>query len=174
MITLTIPTIKRLYKDEEWKQISFNENYFISNKGRIKNKNNVILKPFKLNSGYLSIKLWKNNDGDKHTIHKLVYTHFKNDFNPNLDIDHIDGNKLNNCIENLHQITHKENCAKRKTPNIKIYDENNNFIGEYSSYKMAGKAISVSSETIRKGIKSIGRTKFYHKTKQKYYYLERN
>lgn len=56
-------------------------------------------------------------DGKKKTIrlHQLVYHSFK-DTSPmkGMVVDHIDGDKSNNSLDNLQFITHSDNCAKGK------------------------------------------------------------
>jgi uncharacterized Fe-S cluster protein YjdI len=56
-------------------------------------------------------------DGKKKTIrlHQLVYHSF-NDTSPikGMVVDHIDGDKSNNSLDNLQFISHSDNCAKGK------------------------------------------------------------
>ena len=56
-------------------------------------------------------------DGKKKTIrlHQLVYHSFK-DTSPikGMVVDHIDGDKSNNSLDNLQFISHSDNCAKGK------------------------------------------------------------
>lgn len=62
------------------------------------------------------------NDGYKRThffkkyyaIHRLVFL-MKNGYLPKY-IDHIDGNRLNNCIENLREATASQNGQNKKLP----------------------------------------------------------
>lgn len=56
-------------------------------------------------------------DGKKKTIriHQLVYHSFNNtEPIKGMVVDHIDGDKSNNSLDNLQFITHSENCAKGK------------------------------------------------------------
>ena len=57
-------------------------------------------------------------DGKKKTIrlHQLVYHSFK-DTSPikGMVVDHIDGDKSNNSLDNLQFISHSDNCVKGKT-----------------------------------------------------------
>ena len=65
------------------------------------------------NTGYRRVLI----DGKKYQIHRLVYMmHYG--FMPNT-IDHFDGNRLNNKIENLRPATVEENCRNsiRRTNN---------------------------------------------------------
>jgi hypothetical protein len=51
-------------------------------------------------------------DGKVRSLHRLIYIwHFGL---PKKNIDHIDGNYLNNKIQNLRDVTQQENCLNRK------------------------------------------------------------
>lgn len=90
-------------KIEIWKNIKDFENlYLISNFGRIKSINrNIILKQSIDRYGYYKLSLNKLNKPYYFTTHRLVALNFI----PNIDklpqVNHIDGNKLNNNVKNL-------------------------------------------------------------------------
>jgi hypothetical protein len=44
--------------------------------------------------------------------HRIIYAHVYGDIPEALVIDHIDGNKANNNIDNLQLMTQQENCKK--------------------------------------------------------------
>lgn len=87
--------------------------YAVSNKGRVKSfwkrrSKVIILSPFITNAGYPTVLL-TNDVGRKHkTIHSLVLKTFKGE-HPGLDCNHIDGDKMNNSLENLEWCTRSEN-----------------------------------------------------------------
>lgn len=95
--------------EEQWKQIKENPNYFISNLGRFKNKNNKILNLNINVRGYLYCNISTKSKVTKVKIHRLVALHFvDNPFNKDT-VNHKDGNKLNNSYTNLEWLTRKEN-----------------------------------------------------------------
>lgn len=99
--------------DEIWLTIKYNENYEVSNIGEVRNKKTKrILKPAISNKGYYLVALSKKCKSHTYTIHKLVMEHFNRCAFAYEVINHIDGNKLNNCIDNLEYVTQKENCIK--------------------------------------------------------------
>ena len=90
---------------EIWKEIeNYEELYWVSNLGRVKSKRKI-LKP--INSEYLKVGLSKNGIQTTKYIHRLVAETFlgKSD----LQVNHKDENKHNNCVNNLEWITFKEN-----------------------------------------------------------------
>ena len=94
---------------EEWKDIEGYENkYQISNFGNVRNKLGNIMKPFN-NKGYLCISLFKNNKKKHFRVHRLVAQHFIENKDNKKEVNHIDGNKKNNKVNNLEFVTSKEN-----------------------------------------------------------------
>lgn len=103
-------------KEEIWKDIKGYEGYYqVSNLGRIKSlqrngtiKKDRILKPNNV-KGYLQITLQKNGIKAYKKIHRIVAENFITNINNKTEVNHIDGNKHNNCIENLEWVTKSEN-----------------------------------------------------------------
>lgn len=121
---------------EIWKDIKGYEGYYqISNKGNVKSlsrqwigktklgedKVNTtkerILKPYVEKGKRSNIKdslytsLRKDDKNKKIYIHRLVASHFIPNPNPhlNIEVNHIDGNRMNNSVENLEWVTKQEN-----------------------------------------------------------------
>ena len=74
-------------------------------------------------SGYRQIKL--NNK--QYPAHRLVWVYHHGYIDTQYQIDHIDGNKDNNAIDNLRLVTARENCYNRSKLKAKGYswDKNN-------------------------------------------------
>lgn len=119
---------------EIWEDIPNYEGlYQASNLGRIKSKRKV-LKPNYTQNGYLKVQLSKNGKTKTYLVHLLVKRAF--DGYNNLQVDHKDGNKSNNCLDNLEYVTQQENTIRawnnnlisRKENKIDQYDLSDNFI----------------------------------------------
>jgi hypothetical protein len=102
---------------EIWKLIKSAPNYEISNNGSVRNtKTGKILKIATNNHGYHLVCLSYKNKKQTAYIHRLIAEAF---VSTDLDmrtsvVNHIDGNKRNNTIENLEWVTHAENVYHGK------------------------------------------------------------
>ncbi|MDR0475089.1 MAG: HNH endonuclease [Treponema sp.] len=67
-------------------------------------------------NGYRKIKIYPDGSKKRKSfwVNRLVYQAFRGPIPPKMEIDHLDGIYLNNNIENLMQVTHKQNCALKK------------------------------------------------------------
>lgn len=95
---------------EIWKEIKDFPNYEVSNKGRVRNRltGSILKGAIDKTTGYLKVGLYKNKVGFTKPIHRLVAETFLGLF-INLDVNHKDGNKLNNELENLEWCTRSDN-----------------------------------------------------------------
>lgn len=84
--------------------------YQISNLGNIKNKNNKILVvgKRKSNSGYIQVRLSKNGKYYYRYLHRLLAEAFIKNNNNYRTVNHIDGNKLNNKLNNLEWVSDEQ------------------------------------------------------------------
>lgn len=99
---------------EEWKDVKGYEGiYEISNLGNVKSfYSGKIISQKKNNRGYMVVDLYKNRQRKSFLVHRIVAISFLNKDKLCNDVNHIDENKENNCVENLEWCTHKENVNK--------------------------------------------------------------
>lgn len=91
--------------------------YFILNDGRVvshylKGNSFKLLKPIYHRSGYIQYRMG-NIDGKGFIMyaHRLVWDKYGSGLIPGMSVRHIDGDKTNNRIENLQQVTQLENMS---------------------------------------------------------------
>ena len=76
---------------------------------RIWKTKTTLMKPRKNKYGYMRIALSKNGEQKKFLVHRLLALHFIPNPENKPCIDHINGIKDDNRLENLRWVTHKEN-----------------------------------------------------------------
>lgn len=145
---------------EYWRPIDdFDGKYLISNLGRVKNLKGKIIKLQHSDRGY-TIFTFNNQGKTTRYIHHLVMAAFGDHKPaPYYQIDHIDGNKRNNCISNLEWVTPSENTRRAyqnhlKTPSgaIKAYQidiDSNDVIMTFSTITDASMVTGDSTYSIR-------------------------
>lgn len=106
---------------EVWKKIEGFDNYYISNLGNVKNiSTGKILKQQNDKDNYHVIGLWKNKKGKTFKSHRLVAIHFiPNPYNKPM-VNHINGIKNDNKVENLEWCTQSENMNHALKIGLKI------------------------------------------------------
>jgi predicted XRE-type DNA-binding protein len=97
------------YKEIWMGVVGYENNYMISNFGRVKNvKTGRILKQNKV-KGYNAVGLCKNRQQETLYIHRLVMENFVPNLFNKKTVNHIDGNKLNNFLNNLEWASQSDN-----------------------------------------------------------------
>lgn len=142
----------------EWRKLTVgDQTYLISNNGAIQKDTGIILSGT-LRNGYVRYNL----KGKLYSAHRLVYETFVGPIPQGMVIDHINGIKDDNRLENLRCISQSENAINAQKNGHKgqhkvaQYDLNNNFIKEYPSFTAAAKEFNVSYAAISSAAKRGG------------------
>ena len=157
---------------ENWKTIENVTNYEVSDLGQIRNtKTNYILKGRLSKSGYLQVSLTdkETKKQKNYYIHRLVAIYFLENLDNKREVNHKDGNKLNNNVDNLEWVTPSENqkhrqkiLGKTKTSQRKIgkFNKNHVLIEEYSSIVDAAKSFGKSCVNIDNALQGKQKTAY--------------
>lgn len=153
-----------------WKILNENNKYEISDTGLVRRVDNQRQLTGCITSGYRSVKLtFENSEQRRFYVHRLVAEHFIDNPDPKNKtiVNHKDGNKLNNNVDNLEWVSPRENNLhyyreiKEKTNSKKVfqksipviqYDLHHNKLAEYPSLSQAKKATGVSVVQIARAI----------------------
>lgn len=153
---------------EQWKPIIMNGitfNYLISNFGNVWSpRSNMFLKQ-SLSSGYNHVTLRNDRNISKFSIHRLVATMFIDNPNSLEYVNHKNGNKLDNRVENLEWLSpsenkrHGSNVLKANGPKVGVDQyslDGSTFIAHYDSIAEASRQTWTSNT----GITSVCRGKY--------------
>lgn len=106
---------------ESWVKVERNENYSVNEDGEVRNDSTNYIKKPTLNkaNGYLMHDLYKGNERKKVPVHRLVAEAFIPNDENKLTVDHIDGNRKNNSIDNLRWATYSEQNSRFNTIGVR-------------------------------------------------------
>lgn len=117
-------------KKEIWKDIpNYEGMYQVSNLGRVKSLNykrtgkERVLKEKLNKKGYFNVNLYKDGKQKNHKIHRLVMLAFIGD--SDLHVNHKNGIKTDNQLENLEYCTHYENMKHAYDMELLVKGEQN-------------------------------------------------
>lgn len=139
---------------EIWKQVSNTiKTYWVSNLGRFKNSFGIIVINSKPTlSGYRVVGI----DNATYRLHRVVAQTFIENPENKEQVNHIDGNKTNNAVNNLEWVTNQENqihkfktgLGNNFTRKIGQYDLEDNLIKEFGSIVGAAKELNIGKSGI--------------------------
>lgn len=152
---------------EEWRKVPGYENYEVSNTGKVVNNNfnrKGVRKEmtYKNNRGYLAVSLFRNGNGKDITVHRLVAQEFIPNPNNLREVNHIDGNKENNNVDNLEWCTREENLEHAKNSGL-AYKRSRSIVAvfpdgseiEYESTEDAVRKTGISQPSIWRSLKGL-------------------
>lgn len=132
--------------------------YYITEDGKCyNNKTNKFLKgQINYKSGYLTYNITLPNGNKKRiSAHRYVAINYIDNPLNKPEVNHKDGNKLNNNVENLEWVTAKENQQHaienelRTFAHVFCFNNEKKLIAEYKSIIEAAKAVGISASIIQ-------------------------
>ena len=129
----------------------FYNRYAASKDGQIfGKKHKIILKKIlnKGNGGYLFFFAYNEKGRRFYSVSRFVYECFYGKIPKDKEVDHVDNNKVNNCIDNLQLLSRKENVIKSNGKSVMSFNIETREEKTFRSIKEASEEIGVCSTSI--------------------------
>lgn len=110
-----------LYQISNLGRVKASARTFADKNGRVSRLKEKILKQSISNTGYYYVSLRKDNAAITTNVHRLIAEAFIPNPEKKRCVNHIDGDKTNNAIQNLEWVTHKENMQHASGANLLKY-----------------------------------------------------
>jgi len=143
---------------EYWKPVKDYEKYLVSNLGRMKDEYDILT--ITSDVTYKRVRI----NGDQYQLHRIIAeTFIANPYDFPV-VNHIDGDKYNNNIDNLEWVTYRDNNIhaietglrkSHKSQKINQYSLDGKFIRIYNSIREAERSLNISKSGIIKVLKGI-------------------
>lgn len=145
------------------KEIKEFPNYYATKEGKIISKRTgKELSKWIDNVGYYQCLLYKNGKRLHKRIHNLIAQTFLEEAKEKPEVNHIDGNKLNNKIENLEFVSGQYNTlhgyneglykTNKRNIRVRVYlkqgDSKGDYIGEFNSIRSLSEKLKLNRKTV--------------------------
>lgn len=108
-------------------ELEFLKNYEIDTNGKIVSMyTNKVLKQHKMDCGYMRVKLWLNGSGRSFLVHRLVAAKYIENTLKLPEVNHLNGIKDDNRVENLEWVTRSQNLEHAYRTNLHSQSGENN------------------------------------------------
>lgn len=118
------------------------------------------LKPYLRGRGehkYVAVALSKDGETKGYSLHRLVAEAFLPNPNNLPEINHIDENPLNNCVENLEWCSRQYNIEYSKAKKVSQYEQDLK-LAEYKSIVIASNITGISRTAINNALTGLSKT----------------
>ena len=160
-----IPGYEGIYQASTFGNIRTAEGKITSNKRyAVRRWKQRILKPKSPKSdgyrGDLRVSLWKDGASKDFLVARLVAMTWVKGYSDDMTVNHIDGNYLNNRIDNLEWVSLRDNIRKgfetglfsKSQTKVRLIDENHNYI-DFASLSEASRYLSRNNGYLSNRIK---------------------
>lgn len=159
--------------NKEWRGVvGYEDCYMVSNKGNVKSKDRYVfngkvnyfkegrkISIAKSDTGYGIVSLYKNGKAKMFKVHRLVAMSFIENIEEKRFVNHKDGDKLNNFIENLEWVTHSENISHAYnkglifTNKIPVEVLSNMYVRDGKNISQISRELNISRDIVRDRLK---------------------